>query len=315
MEFLKISLKLIINLHIVVFYISINKMAGEVVSAVIGPIKDEFTNTIDSHLSSRSESPELDLYSGDIKPGEPTKINNGWDDKKENIIKRWIEENKVYSWLLNQEFIRYNVLDQWLTIPIIILLTCSGIASLSSGSYSETTVRNFSLVAGIVQMLIGGLIAAKHVYNFGKKAQIFQLTSKKYVTMNNDFIEIMAENVNERVNGTIYIREKNKERNDLFENTPTVSDKTWIKFKKQLEEGNLVDLESSVLFKQQILTKDNQSDIIETKQIEGEDTVITIKTDKLEDKQRDAIISQIQGNINKSLYQLDKMPELGINRI
>ena len=210
-------------------------MTSEIISAIQPKINDVINSipeTVNNMVTNKYE--DLDIYTPNIVSGEPTTINNGWDENKENMIKRWMEENKVYAWVLKKEYMRYDYMDQMLTVPIIILLSASGITSLSSTSLDEDSLRALAFVAGIVQMLIGGLVAAKHVYNFGKKAQIFQHSSKKYTTMNNDFYELMTEKIEERPNGTVYIREKNKERNDLFESSPAVSEKTWAEFKKKL---------------------------------------------------------------------------------
>lgn len=186
-------------------------------------------------------------YISNIKSKKVITVNNGWNDKKEKIIKGWIDENKIYSWLLNEESKRYEKFDNILAIPLIILTASTGIASLASTTLNEKEIKIFNIIAGIIIILIGIISMVLHRYEFGKTSQLLSLTSKKYSTMSNDFNLILGEDINERINGTQYIREKNKERNDLYENTPSISKSTWNILANNIKKGRLLPIATSDL--------------------------------------------------------------------
>jgi hypothetical protein len=198
---------------------------------------------------------KLDLYESDMKPGIPTKVNNGWSKKKEDKLKQLSEENQIYKWLMDQESRRYNRYDTMIVVPLILLSSCSALSSFISVTLDEDALKTFSIISGVVQAIIFALALTKQSFNPGKTSQIFSITSKKYSIMNNHFAQILTEDVTERINGTLYLREKLKELNDLYENTPKVSDTTWSKFYKELQSGNLLDINTSVLMRRAFISK------------------------------------------------------------
>lgn len=223
------------------------------------------------------KSVKLDTYTSDIRSRKVNTVDNGWDKTKVQTIKEWIDENKIYSWLLNEESKKYEKYDTIFSIPLIILLASTGASTLISTSFDEDTIKIFNLVSGVIILLIGGLSLIVHKYEFSKTAQILSLTSKKYATMNNDFKLILSETVNERINGTIYLREKNKERNDLYENTPTISSSTWDKFAQNLKEGGMIELETSTLFRNILKKRLKESDDnLDVQSLDSDSVIINI---------------------------------------
>jgi hypothetical protein len=247
---------------------------------------------------------KLDLYESDMKPGIPSKVNNGWSKIKEDKIKQLSEENQIYAWLLDQEARRYNKYDIMIIVPLIALSSCSAVGTFISVTMDEDALKIFNIVSGIIQGIVFALALTKQFFNPGKTSQIFSITSKKYTIMNNHFAQILSEDVNERTNGTIYLREKRKERDDLYENTPKVSDATWAKFYRELQSGNLFDINSSVLMKRAVVNK------IKNNTVKNEDAIsIILETDmdnktkpsQNSDPDSDAAIVVIEdSNINKN---------------
>lgn len=200
-------------------------------------------------------SPELQTYVSKLKDGRATTVDNGWSEAKENELQKWNEENQIYCWLLNHEANKYDFYDYLIMIPLIILISSKGIATLGTNSLNEDTIRIFGLVSGCLDMVAGAMALIKLLINPGARSKQLMTISKRYATMSSDFKRILIEDINERPNGTVYLREKNKERNDLFENTPPISSRTWDALYMELEEGKLLDIDTSVLMRKAIITK------------------------------------------------------------
>ena len=157
-------------------------------------------------------------------------------------------------------------------IPLILLASLKGIATFGTSSLDKNTLQIFNLVSGCIDMLVVFLALLKQLVNPGKTSYQFHAIGKRYSVMNNDFKRILVENVNERPNGTIYLREKNKERNDLYVNTPQISNKTWNKLYDEMATGKILDIDNSVYIKRTMYQKRNISsiqteDIIKTKPV------------------------------------------------
>lgn len=244
-----------------------------------------------------------DGYISNIRSRRMTTSNNGWNDTKTKTVKGWIDENKIYSWLLNEESKRYEKFDDRLTVPLMILSASTGISSIGALALDEEGIRTVSLIAGIIIILVNIVSMIVHRYEFGKKAQLLSLTSKKYSTMINDFKLILSEDTEERINGTIYLREKNKERNDLYENTPSISKSTWNKLAENIKNGNLLEIATSELL----------NDIV-NKSIQSYTTEIESETEE-EPVQLTPIIPVVDTGDDESLHDIsitieeDKTPK------
>lgn len=215
-------------------------------------LKDDIISGI--HDTLKEEKPEFEFYESKVKPGKPTLINNGWDDKKIRHLRAWIEENKIYNWLLKTTSAYYSAVETGITIPLIIFtlsgLALSFLASTIDNSSNCNHVNIYIIASVIVQILGSILVLIKTFLGLSKIISGCNVMSRKFSALNNDIEGVLVELVEERINGTLYLREKSKERSALLTNMPDIPDRIWRKFDSELEKGSIIDIETSVLMKQ-----------------------------------------------------------------
>ena len=66
--------------------------------------------------------------------------NISWSDELENILKSLAEKSLCYSWLHDQSEKKFNKLNQYLSLPVIILSTVSWTTSITIGKIKFSVV-------------------------------------------------------------------------------------------------------------------------------------------------------------------------------
>lgn len=275
-------------------------------------LTDDIVANVEATL--KRDKVEFELYESKAKPGKPSTINNGWDDMKVQKLKEWVEENKIYNWLLKTTSAHYSLLESVITIPLIIF-TLAGVAlsflatAINNNSNDCGDVNIYIIMSVVVQMLGSILVLIKTFYGLSKIITSCNIMSRKFSALNTDIDEVLTEVVEERMNGTTYLREKAKERADLLTNIPEIPHRIWIKFHKALLEGSIIDMDSSVFMRRRhssIIPEEKDKKTIDTKvkdlivPAEINPTVITVDSDKERKKMRlQELSDQIRFNMHR----------------
>ena len=87
-------------------------------------------------------------------------INAIWRPEHENILSDWADKAMCYRWLHQRSNSKYNRLNAWFTIPVIIISTITGTANFAQDKFSGTTremvvviIGSFNILAGIIQTI------------------------------------------------------------------------------------------------------------------------------------------------------------------
>jgi hypothetical protein len=213
-------------------------------------------NLSDLINSSNQNNINFSQFMEKVKYGNAETKNNGWSSSKEDKISMWIEENQIYSWLLSRAGEHYNKQNKWIMIPLIIVSAITTVSTIgSAGVLDKDDLKIFVLVIGVVNSFVLFLALLKQLLDPEQLASKLSNISKKYSIMNNHLSEVLSENIHERPNGTVYCRQMNDARNALIEETPAIPNSIWNLFYKKLEAGEVLDIESSILVKNEISKK------------------------------------------------------------
>lgn len=263
--------------------------------------------------ATKHDNLNFDIYEPNLKPGTPTIINNGWDDMKTYKLKEWIEENKIYNWLLKSTSEHFRFLESIITIPMIVFtligVTLSFLATAINNKNTNPECDNINIyiiMSIVVQMFGSILVLIKTFYGLSKIITGCNIMSRKFAALTTDLDEILTERIDERTNGTTYIREKSKERKDLLVNLPEIPQRIWKKFNIALLNGSINDIDTSVFMRRRhsnIPTSSIPINIptIQTPTIEETAFTIPEETDKKQEKieRLKQLSSQIQWNLNR----------------
>ena len=79
--------------------------------------------------------------------------NKKWTNKKENLILKWKEECKLYSWLFNYNTKYYDKLDKLLSIPSILITGITGTTLFSTLNLDQKDDIIISALLPVVKVI------------------------------------------------------------------------------------------------------------------------------------------------------------------
>jgi hypothetical protein len=102
-----------------------------------------------------------------------------WNSQLEQVISKEGEKCLSYSWLHNRAEKKYNALDVWVNVPVIVLSTLAGSASIGSDSLFNGW-EFASVIIGIISILVGIINTLGSYFAWGKRSEGHRICSISY---------------------------------------------------------------------------------------------------------------------------------------
>lgn len=197
--------------------------------------------------------------------GSPSrnKKNNGWNSKKEKLLKYWQEECRLYVWLHNKNSSYYRKLNKMITLPAILItaVTSTALFSTSGNDEDKPLIISFGIL-----LVIGTFLQSTKEF-LGIENQIHRNTNSSisYQSIVNEIEEQLTQDVLDRMDGKQFLRKTKNAKNDIVRNGPSISSGTWDKLKRGMKRGEVINLYGTNFFHDYIsnldnLEKENNSD-------------------------------------------------------
>ena len=189
---------------------------------------------------SGSQTPTGDNDS--VTEGSPPKKKflNGWTSELEDLMADWADRAACYRWMHEQTSRIYGGRDRMITIPVIILSTITGSASLALDSFFPNSDPNTNLeIKKFVQSGIGGVSILAGIIttvgNFLRYAQgceAHHLAAVSWGKFNRLICIEMRLHPNERMDNYNFLKMFRVELDRLIEQSPPIPDIVIQEFKK-----------------------------------------------------------------------------------
>jgi hypothetical protein len=184
-------------------------------------------------------------------------MDNNWNSKKEELLKKWNFESSLYIWLHNYNAEYYKKIDNLLSIPSIII---SAITSTTIFATINNDNRELMIVIGCVLVFGTFLQSARDYFNINKLIYDNIQSSKDYQIIYNDIEEQLNHEFNERDNAIRFINKIKIKRNNIILYSPDINNSSWKKLKINIEKGELVRMEHSDFFFKMFNGKTDKND-------------------------------------------------------
>jgi hypothetical protein len=185
-------------------------------------------------------TPAADISGAIVRKG---KFHNGWTEEQEDLMEKWADMAACYRWLHDRCEKLYSKNNMSITIPVIILSTLTGTASVGLGSlvgdnpdtqkYAQIAIGGVSLVAGILTTL----------GNFLRYAQLSESNRVAGISWGKFQRQIAVElslHPNDRLDSMDFIKICRAELDRLIEQSPPIPDSVINQF--MVEFKDLPDL-------------------------------------------------------------------------
>jgi hypothetical protein len=180
------------------------------------------------------EKPVVDL-SGNRKG----KFHNGWTEEQEDLMAKWADIAACYRWLHDRCEKQYSRANMRMTVPVIILTTLTGTASVGLGQlvgddrenqkYAQFAIGGVSLIAGIMTTL----------GNFFRYAQLSESNRVASISWGKFQRQIAVElslHPNDRIDSMDFLKICRAELDRMIEQSPPIPDDVIAQFEKEFKD-------------------------------------------------------------------------------
>lgn len=166
-----------------------------------------------------------------------------YSEELEFLLKEIGEKCNGYHYLHSQSEIKYSKINNYISIPVVILSSMAGMASIGTGSMFEGLEKEASIAIGLVSLFTSILNTIQGYFSFSKRSEGHRITAIKYKQLyRNIAIELSLER-NQRIPAKHFLRDIRVNIERLLEISPPIDDDIIEKFKEKFkqEKANFPD--------------------------------------------------------------------------
>ena len=166
--------------------------------------------------------------------------NNSWTPQKEQLLHKWYKHARVYGWLHAKAATH----KQWWytrTFYLTIILSSLGLAQNFGVFFSddEETTKAIQIANTTIITLIGILNIYLKTSKLAELVEKHTNTSKEFYALQTEIEEQLAQDAQERQNGTNYIKKIRIKQTTLTKESPEIVSQIWKKYKVAVENGEI----------------------------------------------------------------------------
>jgi hypothetical protein len=159
-----------------------------------------------------------------------------WSEPLELLIAQEGEKARGLAWIHQRAETFYSIRNNWIAIPVIILSTLSGTASVGSSSLFSGETQISSIVIGLVSIGVGILNTISSYFAFSRKAEAHRIAYLNYNKLFQTVSVEMALPRAERDEPEHLLAQLRTTMERLAETTPTPPDAILISFNNRFKD-------------------------------------------------------------------------------
>jgi hypothetical protein len=175
------------------------------------------------------------------KTDEPVKIIE-WTSDHENILIDWADKSMCYRWLHSKSYDRYNKLNTWFTIPVIIMSTLTGTANFAQERVPIDYRGYFSMIVGGVNIIAGIVTTIQNFLKISELNESHRVGSLSWDKFYRKIRVELAKSPEERQAVDVYLKLCTEEFDRLMETSPSIEKRIIKEFKNTFEGTIIYDL-------------------------------------------------------------------------
>ena len=159
-----------------------------------------------------------------------------YTEELEFLLKDIGEKCNGYHYLHSQSEIKYSKVNNYISIPVVILSSIAGMASIGTGSMFEGYEKEASISIGLISLFTSILNTIQGYFSFSKRSEGHRITAIKYKQLfRNIAIELTLER-NQRIPAKHFLRDIRANIERLLEISPPIDDDIIEKFKEKFKQ-------------------------------------------------------------------------------
>ena len=148
-----------------------------------------------------------------------------WTSYHEGVLIDWADKAKCYHWLHNKSQKKYKVLNNWFTIPVIILSTATGTANFAQYRVTDSEVKSYApLVLGCVNIFTGIVTTVQQFLKINELNESHKISALGWDKLYRNIKIELSKHPDERENVKLITKAFKDELNRLLEMSPVIED-------------------------------------------------------------------------------------------
>jgi len=187
---------------------------------------------INSQNNSGTNTPK-DLSNNRVK-----KFQNGWTEEQEILLAKWSDYASCYRWLHDRTEKQLSWSNNWITIPVIILSTITGTASVGLNGLvgdSQEAQKYAQISIGMVSLSTGILTTLGNYFRFAQNSEAHRVAAVSWSKFNRLIAVELAQKPDDRMDSLDFISLCRQDLDRLIEQSPQIPDNIIASFEKEFQ--------------------------------------------------------------------------------
>lgn len=174
----------------------------------------------------------------DLSNNRVKKFQNGWTEEQEVLLAKWSDYASCYRWLHDRTEKQLSWSNNWITIPVIILSTITGTASVGLNSLvgdSLEAQKYAQISIGLVSLSTGILTTLGNYFRFAQNSESHRVAAVSWSKFNRLIAVELAQKPDDRMDSLDFISLCRQDLDRLIEQSPQIPDNIISSFEKEFE--------------------------------------------------------------------------------
>jgi hypothetical protein len=193
-------------------------------------------------MASRSPSPQASRrgsVNGDTVADAPKKFQNGWSKEQDKLMADWSDIAGCYRWMHDRAEKRYTNKNMYMTIPVIILSTLTGTASVGIGSIAggdEEFQKYLNFGIGGVSLIAGILTTLNNFLRYAQLSESNKVAGVAWGKFQRLIAVELALKPDERMDSLDFLKICRADLDRLIEQSPPIPDAIIYEFEREFKD-------------------------------------------------------------------------------
>lgn len=174
----------------------------------------------------------------DISNNRVKKFQNGWTEEQETLLAKWSDYASCYRWLHDRTEKQLSWYNNWITIPVIVLSTITGTASVGLNGLVGDSVeaqKYAQISIGLVSLSTGILTTLGNYFRFAQNSEAHRVAAVSWSKFNRLIAVELAQKPDDRMDSLDFISICRQDLDRLIEQSPQIPDNIISEFEKEFE--------------------------------------------------------------------------------
>jgi hypothetical protein len=205
-------------------------------------------NTEDDEYNKNNYQNEINSYNKIIgKKRRKIFKNNGWNAKKENLLKYWKEEAQIIIWLNSEALNSTKFINKCLSIPAIFISAISSASLFSNVNMSEDRINIVIIFIGILLMISTIIQSLKEFLNLDKNIRQYITIIKNNQMLVLEIEEQLNQETYDRENGVSFLKKIKYRKGEMVKNSVEIPSRIYKKLEREIEKGNIINYKDTFI--------------------------------------------------------------------